>query len=170
MFSRLFISNLRQETRPLKWLGLFVLAILPLVQGLFEVQQGVFRDRLDIVSVIQTSPLVLVLPLVVTTFTSGYTYAEVRNRFSILLIIRSSYLDYMLARLSSAALTGFAVGIVLALPALVTAFVVWPLIGDPAIDPAVYNLSREAAQLDSLGRFSFTELECARIGDRVALM
>ncbi len=157
-FRRLVQSNLRSETSALKVGVIVALTVIPCVLGCFEATGGVFRDDLDILALIVTSPLQLVFPLVVCVAANTRFAAELGHRFVAATRTRAPIERYLGAKVASSAILGAASGSLFALLPCILAFGVWPLLGNPSVDPGVYGLTTGEAVRDAGNRFSFTEL------------
>lgn len=105
-----------------------------------------------------STPLAIVFPLAVVLLTCLRVHHELVNRFVANTRARQSVRHYVARRLASSAAIAFAIFFSHTFIAFLVAFVLWPHIGDPGIDPAGYGLTPEQAALESLGRSSYSFL------------
>lgn len=131
---------------------------LPIVLGVVKTQNGVFRDHLDVYSQFMVSPVILVFPLVVALVAAPRFYAEVGHRFITNTRTRVGIRRYVGAHLAAAATVAGVAAFLLAFLPFVVAFYVWPAVGDPRIDPSVYEMTAQEAATDSLQRVSYSSL------------
>lgn len=138
--------------------AIVVLTLIPCVLGWFEAEGGVFRDNLDVLALIVTSPLELVFPLIVCLAANTRFSSELSHRFIVATRTRAPIERYLGAKIIASAILGATFGSLFALLPCILAFGVWPLLGNPSVDPAVYGLTAAEAAQGAGTRFSFTEL------------
>lgn len=126
--------------------------------GADAASKGSFRDHLDVFTLMLMSPVALVFPLIAVLLTCLRLFHELAARGIANTRTRVDIRRLLARRVGSAAAVSAAVFAVSTFAAFVIAFVVWPLIGDPALDPAGYGLTAEAAASDALTRWSYTGL------------
>lgn len=127
--------------------------LLPNIQGVADTANTIFRDEGDILVSLLGSPLVLVFPLLVALVGSRSLAADVARRAFVSERCRRSFTALVSAKIISAALCSATVFFLLGLVATLIAAVVWPLMGDPGIDPTVYH---PVVPLEE--RFTFADL------------
>ena len=135
-----------------------ILVVGPTALGLAEVGGGVYRDELDVYSQFMISPMIILFPVFIATICCSGTAAEIRNRFVVLVRARTDLRSYLATRTTRVALGGFALGFFSALLPGLIAFAVWPWLGSPFIDPAVYGLSAEDVTRDAAERVNYSQL------------
>jgi len=148
--------SLRRRWRPATFAVVLVLGTLAF--GVVKTQNGVFRNNFDVFGQFLSSPLTLVFPLVVALLTCVPLYQELGDRFIVNTRSRIDLRLYVGVKLVSAALIAFAVFFFYVFATFAVAFLVWPAIGNPNVDPAVYNMSAADAVADSLGSASYSSL------------
>ena len=127
--------------------------LLPNLQGVAETANALYRDEGDILNSLLTSPLVLVFPLLVALVGSRPLATDVARRALVNERCRQSFAALVSAKIVAAALSSATVFFLVGLVATVIAGVVWPLLGDPAIDPTGYHPLEPLEE-----RFTFADL------------
>jgi len=153
----LIAASLRSDISLPKLAAIVVVAIVPCVLGAIESRNSAFRDDLDVLSNIMVSPLVLIFPLLVCLAVNGRLFGEIGHRYIFATRTRTAIEHYLTAKLVSAALAGAVIGLILAVVPILTAFIIWPLLGNPSVLPGVYGLSVDQASLDAVKRISLSE-------------
>lgn len=129
---------------------------LPLWRAYDLAMSASFRDHYDLYTDIMLGPIGLIVPLIVTILFCSTTYAELSARFVSQTRTRESIRPRVTRRMTSRALGAGALFFTYAWVPFVLAFAVWPMLGDPAIDPAGYGLTPAEAAADSLVRDSYS--------------
>jgi hypothetical protein len=144
-----------------RWWKLAVSAVLilgPTALGIFETSNGVFRDELDIYSQFMISPFMLVFPLLICVVSCSGVFSEFQRRYVVNTRSRMDARRYLFSRIIGSSVAAFAIGFASAAFPAVVAFAVWPRVGDPRIDPSVYQLNAATAMTDAVTRYSFTDV------------
>jgi len=145
-------ATLRNAAIGIALMGLLTLSQLP---GTGNVA---YRDRFDVFSDLTNTPLTLLFALLIAILAGAPTMVRLRDRQLMLRHYRGGLGRSVAAFFASSAAIAGATGAAFVLwPALV-AFVVWPLRGDPGLEPEVYGLTATAAAADSLQRMSYSQL------------
>lgn len=145
-------ATLRNVAIGIALMGLLTLSQLPSTGNV------AYRDRFDVFTHLTNTPLTLLFALLVAILAGAPTAVRLRDRQLMLRHYRGG-LGRSVAGFfaSSAAIAGSTGAAFVLWPALV-AFVVWPLRGDPGLDPEVYGLTVTTAVADSLQRTSYSQL------------
>jgi hypothetical protein len=130
----------------------------PLVTGLNFLAHAGVRDHLDVLSAILVSPTSLILPVVAVLVSCLPLYGELGDRFIANTRGRIAIRERLVGMYARASAVSFLVFFLYAFIPFLIAFVLWPLIGDPGIDPAGYKLTPAQAHADALGRNSYSFL------------
>lgn len=138
-------------------LSLLVIAV-PLFTGLSFLTHAGVRDHLDVFAAFLVSPTSLVLPLIAVVVSCLSLYSELGDRFIANTRARVSIRERLLVMLISAVGWSFALFFLYAFIPFVIAFLIWPAVGDPSIDPAGYHMTPEQAHIDALTRNSYSFL------------
>jgi hypothetical protein len=132
--------------------------LAPIVVGVNAASGGSFRDRSDVFAIMMLAPVSLILPLVVALLTCLRLYARLAERFVANTRSRMSARGFVLRHMARAAGISALIFFLYAFAAFVAAFSVWPMVGDPGIDPAGYNMTAAQAAAESLERSSYSFL------------
>ena len=135
-----------------------MLVLVPIVVGVNAASGGSFRDRSDVFAIMMLAPISLVLPLVVALSTCLRLYAQLTERFVANTRSRMSAREFVLRHMARAAGGSALIFFLYVFAAFVVAFYIWPLVGDPAIDPEGYNMNAAQAAAQSLERSSYSFL------------
>lgn len=154
-------SGTYRQWRSRYWLIPTAMAVIaigaPVVWGTVQIQDFVLSSRLSVFLLYFGSPLVLVIPLLAAWAGNARLHAELGHRHPANLRSRMSTVAFLRARLLCSFLLPFVIFGASAVVVYVIAFLIWPLLGDPFIDPSVYHLAspQEVADSDqSLAPFS----------------
>lgn len=137
--------------------GVLVLVLSPLLLMLSRVGGFGLRDNADLFALTLSSPLSLAFPIAIGLLAAGPLAISIETRWVSNTRSRTDARVYVLSRLTGAGVLGIAVGTLTVLVPGVVCFVLWPVFGNPSIDPAGYFLTAEQAQLDSFSRFTYSE-------------
>ncbi|MCJ1682082.1 hypothetical protein [Rathayibacter sp. VKM Ac-2928] len=129
------------------------IVLLPTLQGVTETANALFRDEGDVLVSLLNSPLVYVFPLLVALVGSRSLADDIARRSFVNERYRQPFSALLSAKIVAAALASATVFFLLGGIANLIAAVVWPLIGDPAIDPSGYHPLVPFEQ-----RFTFADL------------
>lgn len=135
-----------------------VVVLAPIVVGVNAASVGSFRDRSDVLAIMMLAPVSLILPLVVALLTCLRLYAQLTERFVANTRSRMSAREFVLRHMARAVGASALIFFLYVFAAFVVAFYVWPLVGDPAIDPEGYNMTAAQAAAQSLKRSSYSFL------------
>lgn len=130
-------------------IGLVAIAV-PLIWGTVQVQQFNLASRLSVFVLYLGSPLTLVIPFLAAWAGNSRLYAELGQRHLTNLGSRQSPTKLLQMRLLKGFLIPAAIFAVSILAVYLVAFVLWPVLGDPFLDPSVYFLQspQEVAKYD----------------------
>lgn len=136
-----------------------VVILLPVGFGLLRFRGVDFRDDLDFYALMMASPIFLVFPLIATVLACTGLYQDLGHRFASYKRLRMRPSKYVVSNYANAAAISFVVFFLFAFVPFILAFLVWPLVGDPHVDPSGYGL-HTAYQVvqDSYTRFSYTSI------------
>lgn len=114
---------------------------VPVVWGTVQIQQYALSSQLNVFVLYLSSPLVLVIPFLAAWAGCARLYNELGHRHATNLRPRQSTVAFLRARLLTSFLTpglifGGSIAVVYAI-----AFLAWPLLGNPFIDPSINFLS-----------------------------
>lgn len=118
---------------------------LPALWGTVQVQQYAVASRVNIFAIYVNSPLVLVVPFLATWAGNARLHAELGNRHVVNLRTRISTRSFLRARLLRSVLVPGIIFAASVVSVYLIAFVLWPRLGDPFIDPSVNFLTTAAA-------------------------
>ena len=141
----------------LVWAMVIVGFTIPIAFGVWQLQDTLNPSNLGIFSKFMSSPIQLVLPLVAVGVGCARLYQDVGHRFIASLRTRMSVETYLRATVGRAVL-----GPLIALGGSVVlvgaiSFALWPVIGNPFVDPSVYHLDPDAPPAPDLARFTYSE-------------
>lgn len=165
MKSRNTPGTLRMTVHSKQVFGTMVIVAVPVASALRAAEYGSFRHHLDLFGSAMNSPLLLLLPLALTVLTCRQFGSEVRHRFTSAQGMRTDIGWHVARRFAAAMTIAFTIAFLCSAVPYILAFHLWPLLGDPRIDPAGYLLSPSQAAEDSYGSASYTHL--LRSGDIV---
>jgi hypothetical protein len=131
------------------------LVVLPVYVGMNAASTGSFRDRSDVFAIMMLAPVCLVLPLVVSLLTCLRLYRELGRRFVGNTRSRTDIRVLLLRRFAVASAAAALIFFSYAFVPFLVAFVVWPVLGDPSIDPLGYGMTPAEAVTDSYSRSSY---------------
>jgi hypothetical protein len=132
--------------------------IAPVLTGLNFLAHGSARDDLDVYSAMLVSPTCLILPIIAVLVGCLPLYLELGDRFIANTRSRIAIRERLMAMFARATGVSFVVFFLYAFIPFVVAFVYWPLIGDPSVDPAGYRMTAAQAHADALTRNSYSFL------------
>jgi hypothetical protein len=121
------------------------------------------RDHFGAFGSAMLTPWLVLLPLAIVLLTCTPFSSDLAHRFIAVQRLRRDVRRQVAARLGAAAAGGFALAFLLAFVPYLLAFHLWPLIGDPGIDPAGYGFTPEQAAQYSYQQTGFGAV--LRIGD-----
>lgn len=104
------------------------------------------------------TPFTLLAPVFVVFLSCSRFAQEIGNRFESSARSRVRTESYVFAKLLVACGTAFMVFFAWTFLAFASAFVLWPKIGNPSLDPAGYGLTASSAVLESFGRTTYSQL------------
>ncbi|WP_159078217.1 hypothetical protein [Homoserinimonas hongtaonis] len=131
--------NFRQSLIPI---AVAVIAVgAPVVWGTVQVQQFAMSSQLNVFILYMGSPLVLVIPFLAAWAGNARLHAELGHRHVANLRSRLSVVAFLRARLVSSFLLPCVIFGASVLVVYAIAFLIWPLLGDPFIDPSINLLS-----------------------------
>ncbi len=145
----------------LKWpvaILIIVALMVPTLSGVNGTVGVALRDWLDLFSVMMSSPIALIFPLLVVFIASSRLYQEMGNRYIVAVRVRVSIRRYLGSKLLVASLLAFVTFGLSTFLAFVVAFYVWPAIGNPSVQPELYDMTPAQAATDSLTRVTFSSL------------
>ena len=145
----------------LKWptaLRVLVALVLPTLSGVKDTAGAALRDWLDLFSMMMTSPIALIFPLLVVFIAASRLYQEMGNRYIVNVRARVSIRRYLGSKLLIALLITFATFALSTFLAFVVAFYFWPTIGNPSVRPDLYDMTSAQAATDALTRVTFSSL------------
>jgi MFS family permease len=117
------------------------------------------RGNFDVFSMFMSSPLLyLLFPLYAVFLSCLRLYRELGHRFASNTRSRVRLESYIFAKLLVAGGTSFVVFFCLTFSLFVLAFYVWPIIGNPSIEPSGYHLTAATAIADSFSASTYSQL------------
>lgn len=158
--SRLRLLGLAWRTS-LKWptaILVLVALVVPTLSGVNGTAGVALRDWLDLFSMMMTSPIALIFPLLVVFIAASRLYQEMGNRYIVNIRARVSIRRYLGSKLLVALFLAFVTFGLSAFLAFVVAFYIWPAIGNPSVQPDLYNMTSAQAATDALTRVTFSSL------------
>ncbi|MFC6356741.1 hypothetical protein [Luethyella okanaganae] len=129
----------------------------PLILGIVDARGGVYRDNLDFFGDLMNSPVSLVFPLLVVLVGCFRLFEELGHRAIVNTRMRSSVRATIATRLTASMLVAFGVFFIAVLAQAVLAFAIWPLLGNPSVDPSVYRMGQSDLAADQLERFGLSQ-------------
>lgn len=133
-------------------------ATVPVVLGIAKISAGVVRDPFDVYVQFMLSPVPLVTPAIASVLGTIVLRQELTNRAISAVRIRADIGQILRTRIWMASV---AVGVAFAIGSFLVftvSMIVWPLIGNPFVDPEVYGLTAEAAREHATTRVTFSWL------------
>lgn len=137
--------------------GSGLLVVTPLVIMLTRVGGFGLRDTADLFAMTLGSPLTLAFPLAIGLLAAGPLAISIETRWIANTRTRTDARRYVTSSVRGAGILGAVVGALMVLVPGVVCFVVWPLLGNPSIDPEGYFLTAEQARIESFSRFTYSE-------------
>lgn len=147
-----------RSMRLLKAIAITGIIALPLWAGVSAALRASFRDHLDVFNAMMLAPVSLIFPLVVVLLTCLGIYNELVVRYVANTRSRIAVRAYVGRQLLMSAGSAAIIFFLYAFIPFVVSFYVWPILGDPGVDPAGYNMSPAQAMIDSFGRTSYSFL------------
>lgn len=140
------------------WVAAAIVVIVPIAFGVWTVQSSAIPTNLGVFIQFMSSPVQLLVPLLATALGCSSLYAELGHRHLSNLRPRLTTRTILAQRLFRASIVPFAVLVASALLVYCVSFLIWPLLGNPFIDPSVYFKSEATARADDVTRVSYSEL------------
>jgi hypothetical protein len=137
------------------------IVLLAVAYGIVQMPGSVFRNNLGIFDQLMISPIMLTLPLIAVLLGCLPLYEAVGHRFASNSRNRIDMREYVALKLIGAIVPSFVTFFAHSFLGFVIAFYVWPLLGNPAIDPGVYGFSAAEAARDGLTNSSYSSLLAA---------
>lgn len=154
----MILRELRGCLRLTPILATLAMVGIPVCWGIDRVQDSVLRDNFDVMTQFLISPSSLLAPLAAVAVGCSATAAELRHRYISNTRSRVHPAATIRAKLAAAALGSGTAFFLYAFVPFLIAYLVWPEIGNPGIDPAAYLMTPEQAQSDSLTRSAYSQL------------
>jgi hypothetical protein len=152
-FRREFRSTFRWQLIPLA----FAVIVLPLWFGVSGVAGSAFRSNFDIYQQFMNSPIDVALPIFAVLLGCLPTYWNVRHRFASNTRTRMPVRRYVLLRIATSTVIPFCTLFLWSFISFIVAYYVWPDLGNPGVQPSVYEMTSGQAILDSYGSVSYSE-------------
>lgn len=131
---------------------------VPLGYGLLQLPGTLNPSNLGVFSIFVNSPWQLVLPILAVALGCSRLYEDLGDRHVANLRPRMSVEGYLLRTVVRATLVPFLVFTCAIAIVGIVSFSVWPLIGDPFIDPSIYHPAHDSLGAPDLARFTYSEL------------
>lgn len=166
-FGSLSRQLLGNEVRAsLSWMqgavGVFLLALIPFVIFVEDQLLGgkvvELRDSLDLFGEFMNSPFLLLTPVLAVLLSCTRLARELGNRFMSSARLRVRTESYLLGKVLVGSGWAFACFFAFTLIAFAVAYVLWPALGNPSIDPVGYNLTAADVVQDSWHRVTYSQL------------
>ena len=138
-------------------LGIFLYVVFP-DSALLGGEKVALRDNFDVFATLMNTPFTMLAPVFVVFLSCSRFAQEIGNRFVSSARSRVRTESYIFAKLLVASGTAFMVFFAWTFLAFAAAFVLWPKLGNPSLDPAGYGLTASSAVLDSFGRTTYSQL------------
>lgn len=136
----------------------FALVALPPLISLPGLTNSAFANRLQIFAHLENTVVQLFIPVICSFLGATVLASEIRYRRLSQVLVRLDPQEAIGKRLAFSFLVPFAVGVLNVAVCWTIAFVIWPRIGDPWIDPSVYNLSSAGAGQFATELYSYSQL------------
>lgn len=137
--------------------GAFIIGA-PIAHGFLQLPESLSPSNLGVFSIFINSPWQLVLPLLAVVIGCSRLYEDLGDRHVANLRSRMSVESYLLQTFKRATLLPFSVFTCVIAIAGIVSFVIWPMIGNPFIDPSVYHLAPGSSTGPDLAIFTYSEL------------
>lgn len=134
---------LRRDMGAVQIISACLLPALAVIGVIHSMDHAEVRDHSGVFASGMLSPWLILMPLIVTLLTCGRFSAELAHRFITVQQTRCDARVLLAARYGSAMVIGFSLTFLFSIVSYVTAFHIWPLLGDPGIDPAGYVMAPE---------------------------
>ena len=141
----MFALALRRTMRPAQVASVPLIAALAALTVIHGMQNAQVRDHVGVLAAGMLSPSLILMPLAITLLTCVGFSSDLAHRFISVQRTRCDVPILLCARFGSAIVVGFSLAFLYSFVAYVMSFHVWPLLGDPGIDPAGYLLTPEQA-------------------------
>ncbi|ALE04757.1 hypothetical protein AL755_03460 (plasmid) [Arthrobacter sp. ERGS1:01] len=138
-------------------LSIFLYVVFP-DSALLGGKKVALRDNYDVFATLMNTPFTMLAPVFVVFLSCSRFAQEIGNRFVSSARSRVRTESYVFAKLLVASGTAFLVFFAWTFLAFAVAFVLWPKLGNPSLDPAGYGLTASGAVLDSFGRTTYSQL------------
>ncbi len=149
--STLFREDLK--SRSSSALAGVLLLVAGVVYGLLQTFNTAYLNNMALFGQLMTTPLTPIAPLVAVLLGCVPIYRSVHSRHLANIRSRIDVREYVGAKLLACAVVAFAFFFIFSLLQFTVAFVVWPALGNPGLDPALYGMNQTqaeaAAQIDS---------------------
>lgn len=122
-----------------------LLPALAVISVFHSMEHSRVVDRYGVFAAGMLSPSLILMPLIVTLLTCVRFSSELAHRFISLQQTRCDARLVLATRYGRAVVIGFSLAFLFSFVSYLTAFHIWPLLGDPGIDPASYMLTPEQA-------------------------
>jgi hypothetical protein len=140
-------------------LGLCVALIaLPPLLSLPGMTNSAFANRVQIFAQIENTVVQLFIPLICSFLGASMLATEVHHRRLSQVLVRVDPRTAIRKRLAFAFFVPFFAGALNVALCWSIAFVVWPRIGDPWIQPSIYNLTTSSAERFGTELYSYSQL------------
>lgn len=153
----MFASELKSVLRPIPLVVTVAMLTVPLGLGIGRLMEGVVRDNFDTMAQLLVPPTGLLLPLAAAVIGCSTTAGELRHRYLANTRVRISAHELVRAKLLA---IGVHCGVPFFLYAYIPftiAYVLWPALGNPHVDPGSYLITPEQAAADALTRTSYSQ-------------
>lgn len=144
-----------------RWYVLLIaaaLVVVPIVSGIAKANEGAMRSNFDVYTQLMISPVSLLVPIIAVMLGCMRAYDIIGNRYVSYTRTRVAVRRYISGELGAAFIVPFAAFFLLSFVGIILAFYIWPLLGNPSIDPGTYEMSSAQALKDDLTRTSFSSL------------
>jgi hypothetical protein len=127
------------------------------IAGIPNITSTMLTDRFDVFSGMMNSPTVLVAPLA-GIVGAGRLSREIGARFVVSARMRAPVGRYLLAKIGAGCVVAALIVLPLPVVAYVTAYLVWPALGDPNVDLISEGLTPAAALAEAVADTSYSQL------------
>lgn len=128
-----------------------------LLTGWYDLTSTAFAGRYNAFTSLMTQPVALVAPLIGILGGARFS-SEVGQRHVVNVRMRTPLTRYFMGKLAAAAVVTAIVSMPLVLTAYLTAFIVWPALGDPNVDPSGYVNGETGLGYDPTFDTSYSQL------------
>lgn len=138
--------------------GVALVAIAPSADAALQISRWGLIDHYDLYGLILDTPLTLVFPLVIVAISCLPFTGQLSHRWISQTRTRASIRRVLGRRFGRIVAWSFAAGALFTGVPVIVAYALWPLWGDPGIDPAGAYMTADEAIVDSFGRDSYSWL------------